>query len=101
MLEWHPKILHPVNFTRAKTHAVDGWRVPTRAELVALHDSGDFPEDMKGKTFWSSTPYAPVSSYGWIVSFCYGTTCTVNLTSTVFVRLVRSVQTQKATGETP
>jgi len=87
--EWHTEIYGPVRLPIAELP--DGWRVPTRAELLALHDSGEFPEDMRGKRFWSSTPYQPDPTLACVVNFINGSTNAYGATNTFYVRLVRSI----------
>ena len=86
-LEWHPDIFGPVALASAPN--LEGWRLPTRAELIALFDSGDFPKSMRDKCFWSSTPHAPYPSLAWSVYFDDGNTFAFNTTYTYYVRLVR------------
>ena len=89
-LEWHPDIFGPVALASAPQ--LEGWRMPTRVELVALFDSGDFPEFMRYKYFWSSTPYARLPSVAWVVYFTDGYTGAHGSTHAYYVRLVRSGQ---------
>ena len=88
-LEWHPETLGPTKFADAPK--LEGWRMPTRVELLALFDSGDFPEEMRDKNFWSSTSYAPVPAGAWVVYFGNGYTNAYSTTNTYYVRLVRDV----------
>lgn len=85
-LIWSDKILSPQSQTEPTPI---GWRVPTRTELLELFDSGDYPDEMIGKGFWSSTPYKPVPTYAWYVNFDYGGTFADNATYSLYVRLVR------------
>ncbi len=58
----------------------EGWRLPTRAELLSLVDdtrsdpaidTTRFPDTQSG-AYWTSTPLASGSSCAWIVHFNYG-----------------------------
>lgn len=76
----------------------DGWRVPTRRELlsIVLHgassptiDSNYFPATLTS-THWSSNIYAPDPTRAWVVFFSSGYASYANKTATEVVRLVRS-----------
>ena len=95
-LEWHPEVFGPVALASAPN--LEGWRLPTRAELIALFDSGDFPESMRDKCFWSSTSYAPYPAGAWVVYFGNGGTNADYPTYTFYVRLVRSGQSFSSLG---
>jgi hypothetical protein len=81
-LEWSATLC---NGERAKFAAAEkacaalgeGWRLPTRAELLSLVDdtrsdpaidTERFP-DTKSAAYWTGTPFASDSSYAWIVQF--------------------------------
>lgn len=89
-LEWHPEILGPVQLADAPK--LDGWRMPTRVELLTLFDSGDFPDSMRDKCFWSSTPHAPLPASVWIVYFYDGNSYANYSTNSFYVRLVRETE---------
>lgn len=77
----------------------DGWRLPTRAELLTLvddtkHDpaidNATFP-DTRSSWYWTSTPAAwNPSAYAWIVVFNYGAASNYHRLDGAFVRAVRS-----------
>ena len=100
-LEWSADIHGPMDLPTAKLLEKDGWRLPTRAELVALYDSQGFPDDMREKWFWSSTPYAPYPAFAWIVYFDDGFTLAYDTTNAGHVRLVRSGQPFPLPGRAP
>jgi hypothetical protein len=70
-----------MTWQQAKDYAAnldDGWRLPTRAELLTLVDDtrhgpacAVFP-DCPSDWFWTSTPWAGSSSYAWYVNFNRG-----------------------------
>ena len=75
------------------------WRLPTRIELVSLVnydiaapgptiDQGAFP-DTPQAFFWTSTPFAGVSSSGWFVSFGSGVSGFRDMGDLYRVRCVR------------
>jgi hypothetical protein len=85
-LEWQSDI-SPKNMTwhEAKDYAAslgDGWRLPTRTELLTLVDDTKhspscsvFP-DCPSEYFWTSTPWAGSSSGAWRVHFTSGSATT-------------------------
>ena len=89
-LEWHPEILGPMK--HADAPKLEGWRMPTRAELIALFDSGDFPESMRNKYFWSSTPFVRFPTHSWSVHFDVGRTDAYGTLNADYVRLVREME---------
>lgn len=93
-IEWHPDILKPMTFAQAQLLENDGWRLPTRAELVELFDSGEFDPRMRDKHFWSSTLYAFGPSAAWVIDFDDGGTYDADTTHSGYVRLVRSGQSR-------
>jgi len=72
----------------------DGWRVPTRAELVTVFDeatdSGYVFDDMS--VVWSSTSYALDPTDAWNVYFCNGNSNPYVKTNRYAIRLVREVK---------
>jgi hypothetical protein len=81
-LEWQSDISpKSMIWQEAKDYAAslgDGWRLPTREELLTLVDDtkynpacSAFP-DCPSDWFWTSTPWAGSSSYAWRVNFYYG-----------------------------
>ncbi len=84
--------------TKAVTGLGDGWRLPTRAELLTLVDetrhepaieTSAFP-DTQSSWYWTSTPAAwNPSSVAWFVSFGYGDADADYRFNEAFVRAVR------------
>jgi len=72
----------------------DGWRMPTRAELVTLYDeatdSGYDFSDMS--VVWSASSYAPDPTDAWHVYFDDGYSYADDKTLGYAVRLVREVK---------
>lgn len=78
----------------------DGWRLPTRRELLSLvhHgvaqpsiDSAYFP-DTQSFMYWSADPYVPYAPGAWFVNFNNGGTGSFFRTNPYYVRIVRSGQ---------
>jgi len=78
-LEWQSDISpKKMTWQEAKDYAAnlsDGWRLPTRTELLTLVDDTKhnpacsvFP-DCPSDWFWTSTPWAGSSSFAWVVHF--------------------------------
>ena len=81
-LEWQSDISpKKMTWQEAKDYAEslgDGWRLPTRTELLTLVDDTKydpacsvFPDCPSG-WFWTSTPWAGSSSFAWYVYFTSG-----------------------------
>lgn len=88
-------------FQAAKESTLSGhsdWRVPTVRELQSIVDhSRSNPAcalvfRAKSAGYWTSTDYAPVPAYAWLVYFVNGGTNANYKTYDFFVRLVRSGQ---------
>ena len=76
----------------------DGWRVPTRRELLSIvhHgasnpaiDGAYFPGSV-ASVYWSNDAYAPDSARAWYVDFGDGYSSDLSKTLVFYVRLVRS-----------
>jgi len=69
----------------------DGWRVPTRAELVALFDEATSSDHDFADTsiVWSASSYAPSPADAWLVDFGNGASGANLKTLGYAVRLVR------------
>jgi len=76
------------------------WRVPTVAELSSIVNKGTFNPaidtnyfpNTASSWFWSSSPFAFIPDYAWIVFFSYGYDGNDSGDSSYRVRLVRSGQ---------
>jgi hypothetical protein len=86
--------------TATRCGFADGWRVPTRRELLSIvhHgasspaiDTAYFPSTASNY-YWSSDVYAPNAAGAWLVNFGNGFTNADDKTDTNLVRLVRSGQ---------
>lgn len=94
-----PKRLTHADASEAVKALGEGWRLPTRAELLTLVDDtrhdpaidiAAFPDTQSG-WYWTSTPAAwNPSSDAWIVSFNYGNASTYHRANVAFARAVRS-----------
>lgn len=104
-LEWSKTLCAGERVNHAKaietcTSLGEGWRLPTRAELLSLVDdtrydpaidSTRFP-DTESAAYWTSTPFASDPSFAWIVDFYDGYASYYHRNgSYAFVRAVRSV----------
>jgi len=69
----------------------DGWRMPTRAELIALFHEAEDREHIfnDGAVVWSASSYASGSTVAWYVSFSNGGSFTGYKSKASGVRLVR------------
>jgi hypothetical protein len=79
------KFCEELEFNRKKD-----WRLPTRVELLEVHDSGENPYgDTEPGFYWSSTTYAGTTGIAWAVSFYDGAICYGGKSNTSYVRAVR------------
>ncbi len=77
--------------------AGSGWRLPTDYELTTIVYFGTYTPaistayfpNILSSNYWSSTSYAPSTTYAWVVYFNNGGTYYGNKTSTYYVRCVR------------
>lgn len=109
-LEWSPTLLdgRRVDY-KAAAEAVaalgEGWRLPTRAELVSLVDdtrlgpaiNTDLFPDTKSTWYWTGTPCKWDEDSGenaarWVVSFSYGIVNDYGIFNDACVRAVRGGQ---------
>jgi hypothetical protein len=65
----------------------EGWRLPTRVELVQAFDEGILTGD--DRWFWSSTEASNNAALAWYVVLSYGGTDVNNKTNGGYVRCVR------------
>ena len=92
------ELSHPVaemNWEEAMTTEwTDGWRLPTRAELITLyHEAEDAGHSFRDTSIvWTASSYALVPTYAWPVYFHNGSSYANGKTNTGVVRLVREVQ---------
>jgi hypothetical protein len=67
----------------------DGWRVPTRWELVMLYD--EKPESHCDVSYWTATSVGSFGEYAWSVYFLYGYVIGGLRKHCYYVRLVRTL----------
>lgn len=100
-VETLPRMTQEKAFEAAKASTLSGhsdWRVPTVRELQSIVDhSRSNPAcalvfRAKSDGYWTSTDYAPVPAYAWLVYFVNGGTNANYKIYDFFVRLVRSGQ---------
>ena len=89
MLEWKKTESREMNWPEAKSLEIDGWRLPTRAELINAFD-----EQVKGfepYSYWSSTVFLNTQKFsGWTINFDdYGRTCESHISCLNHVRLCK------------
>lgn len=100
-MNWNNAMLAANNYSRCGFN--DGWRLPTRRELMSIVDRGrnspvidatyfQIPSISKGKEFefmyWSSDQHATSSINAWLVSFSYGDVQYFGKIYEYYVRLV-------------
>lgn len=88
MLEWKETESELMNWYEAKALEKDGWRLPTRAELVDSYDNK--MEGFQSSGYWSSSTYILDTDYAWGVS--YGSVSYYYKTYNGYVRLCREVE---------
>jgi len=73
------------------TEWADGWRMPTRLELLGLfHEAEEHGHTFDDKlNVWTASPYAIVPTSAWDVDFDVGFSFAYSKTATNMVRLVR------------
>jgi formylglycine-generating enzyme required for sulfatase activity len=64
------------------------WRLPTRAELIALYDSDENPHET-ADLYWSSADNTDNTDNAWLVDFSDGNVYNDAKTLTLYVRAVR------------
>ena len=68
----------------------DGWRLPTRSELINAYDSDVI--GFKKNSYWSSSMYAQATNNAWYVGFYSGNVYNNDKTYNNYVRCVREVK---------
>lgn len=87
-LEWG-KTLGRMTFKEAKKHEKNGWRLPTRVELMQAHD--EKISGFNAAPYWSSSISVVSPDSSWIVYFFDGDLYVDYRDSTYFVRCVREL----------
>jgi hypothetical protein len=90
VLEWGAVSDEEMNWKDAKKWCAeqgDGWRLPTRVELVQAFDEGMLTGD--DRWFWSSTEDYNNAAYAWIVYLVTGYTSNYTKTTSYYVRCVQ------------
>ena len=91
-LEWGAVSDKEMNWEEAKKWCEtqgEGWRLPTRAELIQAFDECILPSS--GSIFWSSTEVYNNPAYAWNVYLSNGFTTTNGKTNGFYVRSCRNV----------
>lgn len=94
MIEWEqnpPK--EPMNWHEAMKYAEslgDGWRLPTRGELIDAYDIS--VRGFMSYYYWSSSTYAQGNNNAWVVHFCNGNVLNSGKTPFSYVRCVREIK---------
>jgi hypothetical protein len=88
-LEWKDPEPNEMSWDEAKELEKNGWRLPTRAELVDAYDNQI--EGFLSDYYWSSSTYTQNTGTAWYVGFSYGFVDFSNKTYYYYVRLCREV----------
>lgn len=92
-LEWQedaPK--NPMTWDEANEYAEslgDGWRLPTRGELIDAYDSS--VKGFMNDYYWSSSTYGQATTNAWDVNFYVGLVGSSDKTINYYVRCVRDI----------
>ena len=82
MVEWNSAMKHCEDLG-------DGWRLPTKEELIILYENKDKIGGFAITYYWSSTDFANV--FAWIQGFSFGAQNNTVKAVTENVRAVRSI----------
>jgi hypothetical protein len=91
--EVHPKELGAMNWEEANTECAllgEGWRLPTRGELLLMYENKTVVGGFANNYYWSSTESD--FSYAWYFTFDLGSADNLNKGNTSYVRAVRSLK---------
>ena len=94
-LEWK-EVAGGYTWHEAMELGKNGWRLPTKEELLELCKSNKMPSV---NWYWSSSPYAANSSIAWLVYFSYGYEGNAAKGNGFYVRLVRELPITNSTNE--
>jgi hypothetical protein len=88
-LEWKDTESEQMSWYEAKKLESNGWRLPTRVELIHAFDS-----KVEGFTSvcWSSNNYILDTKYAWSINFNYGGMGTDDKECCYYVRLCKEVE---------
>lgn len=91
--EVYPTDLGKMKWNEAKKTCADlgdGWRLPTRLELLLMYNNQDELGGFASNYYWSSTEFDNVRS--WIQYFFNGFQSTYNKNNYTYVRAVRDIK---------
>ncbi len=91
--EVYPTDLGKMKWNEAKKTCADlgdGWRLPTRLELLLMYNNQDELGGFANNYYWSSTEFDNVRS--WIQYFFNGFQSTYNKNNYTYVRAVRDIK---------
>ena len=91
--EVYPTDLGKMKWNEAKKACADlgdGWRLPTRLELLLMYNNQDELGGFANNYYWSSTEFDNVRS--WIQYFFNGFQSTYNKNNYTYVRAVRDIK---------
>jgi hypothetical protein len=91
--EVHPKELGEMNWEDANTECAllgEGWRLPTRGELVLMYENKTVVGGFANNFYWSSTEY--ITKGAWGQSFYNGGQLNFSKANSIYVRAVRSLK---------
>ena len=88
--EVYPTDLEKMNWDEAKKACADlgdGWRLPTRVELLLMYNNQDELGGFANNYYWGSTEF--VNGFAWLQNFTNGFTSNNLKNSNLYVRAVR------------
>jgi hypothetical protein len=91
--EVYPTDLEKMNWDEAKKACADlgdGWRLPTRLELLLMYNNQDELGGFASGDYWSSTE--DDGNYAWLQDFFFGNQYFYNKNLYLYVRAVRDIK---------
>ena len=88
----NPKELGKMTWEEAKGACAslgEGWRLPTRVELLLMYENKDVVGGFANDYYWSSTESS--SNYAWLQDFKYGNQSNYNKYTKCNVRAVKTI----------
>ncbi len=107
-MNWQNALSYCENLVLPAVSGHDDWRLPDRHELQSLVDYNRYYPSLDKKNFPGALPYYYFSSTtaanntncAWLVDFYYGALGYMGKAGTIYVRAVRSIQSETSHGST-